>query len=574
MRKLGLALGLAVTALVAACGGGGGSSGDTQERYSITLRADKTSLPVNVGRVGVGISARAPYTTTLYVNAKEGNDPIQGGEEVFACNVAGGLNTGALYYLDGDDEHEDDDGNQIAYRNVVLDSNAGGNSFHFHAGDQAGTATITCAVTDPRDNRVYSASTNITVGGGAGTGKAASVYAIAQSSFLGSQVNVNRIPANVGINAVVMDDAVQPIPNPAAANVQIRILPSTASAGARLLLDSQSGNMVRATTRGGVALFSLSSGPSRGAILLELTADRHDNNVTNGIQDPIVQYASIPVVHGVSATPVEFEAVELDAANGTPFAQVLEASGGTPPYEWTHIGSLPSGLDLSPDGIISGTPRATPGTYAVRVGVTDRYDSYAEAPVTIVISGEPIAIETTTVSAMRNVPFSYALSATGGTGSYTWSAEGDLPTGLTLNSNGVITGTPTAAAGTYNVAIGVRDSAGGVVRSNITINIDLGLTISTTNLTVQTGTAFTCTLNALGGASPYAWAVVPPPSLPSGVTLVSDGRLTVAEAVVAAPYSFEVEVTDANNAKLRGSITLTVVPAADPAPSDPACTTP
>ena len=109
MRKLGLALGLSVAALVAACGGGGGSSGDTQERYSITLRADKTSLPVNVGHVGVGIGANAPYTTTLYVNAKEGNDPIQGGEEIFACNVAGGLSTGALYYLDGDDEHEDDD---------------------------------------------------------------------------------------------------------------------------------------------------------------------------------------------------------------------------------------------------------------------------------------------------------------------------------------------------------------------------------------------------------------------------------------------------------------------------------
>ena len=55
-------------------------------------------------------------------------------------------------YLD-----EDDDGNPTAYRSITLGSNAGGNSFHFHAGNQAGTATITCSVEDPRDKRQVSA---------------------------------------------------------------------------------------------------------------------------------------------------------------------------------------------------------------------------------------------------------------------------------------------------------------------------------------------------------------------------------------------------------------------------------
>ena len=189
MRKLGLALGLSVAALVAACGGGGGSSGDTQERYSITLRADKTALPINISHYPVGQGVEAPFTTTLYVNGREGNDPIQGGEDIFQCNVAGGLSTGSLYYLDGDEDHEDDDGNPLAYRSITLGANAGGNSFHFHAGDQAGTATITCSVTDPRDNRVYSASVNLTVGGGSGSGKAASIQAIARYPALGVQGN-------------------------------------------------------------------------------------------------------------------------------------------------------------------------------------------------------------------------------------------------------------------------------------------------------------------------------------------------------------------------------------------------
>ncbi len=555
MRKLGFALGLSVAALVAACGGGGGSSGDTQERYSITLRADKTSLPVNVGRVGVGIGANAPYSTTLYVNAREGNDPIQGGDEIFACNMAGGLNTGALYYLDGDDEHEDDDGNPLAYRNITLDSNAGGNSFHFHAGDQAGTATITCSVTDPRDNRVYSASTSITVGGGSGTGRAASVYAIAQSGYLGSQSNVNHIPNNVGINAVVMDDAVQPIPNSTAANVQVRILPVTAAAtGARLLLGGQSGSMVQATTQGGAALFSLSSGPSRGVILLELTADRHDNNVTNGIQDPIVQLAAIPVVDGVSLLPLTFAGAELEMPNGTPFASALEAVDGTPPYQWAVVsGALPAGLTLSSDGVIRGTPLTTPGTYAVRVRVTDAFGDFEEAPVTIVISGEPIAIEQATVSANTGVSFSYALSASGGVGPYSWAAVGAMPPGLSLGSNGVIQGTPTLA-GTYSVAVRVTDSRGASILGNLTINVGVPLAISTTSVTATTGQPFSFALQAVGGVSPYTWTRL------DTAEVILNGVLTGVYSA-AGSYTIPVRVEDAAGTFITGNVTVTV---ADP----------
>ena len=473
MRKLIGILGLASATLLTACGGGGGSSGNTNERYSITLRADRTSLPLNVGHVGAGIGVNAPYTTTLYVHAKEGNDPIPGGEDIFACNVAGGLNTGALYYLDGDDEHEDDDGNPLAYRSITLGANAGGNSFHFHAGDQAGTATITCSVTDPRDSRVYSASVDITVGGGTGTARAASVYAIAQSNYLGSQYNINDIPANVGINAVVMDDAVQNIADPSAANVRVRILPNTAAAtGARLLLGGQSGQEVLATTHGGVALFSLSSGPTRGTILLELTADRHDNNVTNGIQDPIVQWAAIPVVDGVSLAPLAFTGAEATAENGVAFGQALEAVDGTPPYQWSVIsGALPAGLTLSTDGVIRGTPMAVPGTYAVRVRVTDAFGAYAEALVTVTITETALAFGGASVSTTVNVPFSYALSASGGVGAYTWAAAGSLPSGVTLSANGVINGT-LGTAGTYPVAVRVTDGRGTSVLGNITITVE------------------------------------------------------------------------------------------------------
>src|SRR6185312_642940 len=56
-------------------------------------------------------------------------------------------------------------------------------------------------------------------------------------------------------------------------------------------------------------------------------------------------------------------------------------------------------------------------------------------------------------------PFSFTATATGGTGTLTWSESGTLPPGLTFTSAGVLSGTPTTA-GTYPYTITVTDSLG------------------------------------------------------------------------------------------------------------------
>ena len=53
------------------------------------------------------------------------------------------------------------------------------------------------------------------------------------------------------------------------------------------------------------------------------------------------------------------------------------------------------------------------------------------------------------------------LQATGGTPPYIWSVQGgNLPTGLSLSSTGLLTGTPTAS-GTWTATIQVKDSSVG-----------------------------------------------------------------------------------------------------------------
>lgn len=480
MRKISSILAPVLAVMLTACGGGGGSPGETQEPYTITLRADKTQLPLNVAGIRAGTGVYAPYSTTLYVQASVGGRPIPGeGDETFGCNVAGGLDTGSLYYLDGKEEHEvevdDGNGGKIkvpgAYRSITLGANSGGNSFNFHAGDTAGTARITCTVSDPRDKQQKSASVDITVG--AATGRAASIQGIAAYPTLGTQGNTNNVRTSTAIEAYILDDANQPVPAPSKANLQVAIASGGASSGARLLAGSQSGSVLQVSTIGGVGLFALSSGTTEGSILLEMTADRFDNDVTNGVQTPITQLLSLSVTAGTApgATPTPLVVVGTPpgGANGLPYSYAFSATGGVAPYTWTTLGALPDGLSLSTSGILTGTPAVKlPGTFNVAVRVTDSRGTSTTAnfaiaitatpttgdpattPLSIVLSGCGSDVNTTCAIATANptapapVPsptyfYQYVLTLTGpGTGTSGAWALAQAPGWLDLTANGIL----------------------------------------------------------------------------------------------------------------------------------------
>lgn len=62
---------------------------------------------------------------------------------------------------------------------------------------------------------------------------------------------------------------------------------------------------------------------------------------------------------------------------------------------------------------------------------------------------------------------SLTLTASGGTSPYTWTATG-LPTGLSISSGGVISGTTSASAGTFSVVATVHDSASATASTSFT----------------------------------------------------------------------------------------------------------
>ena len=72
---------------------------------------------------------------------------------------------------------------------------------------------------------------------------------------------------------------------------------------------------------------------------------------------------------------------------GVPYSQNLAVSGGQPPYKWTNTsGTLPPGLKLATNGMISGTPTNS-GVFNFTVNVTDAATNSATQAVTLTVVG-------------------------------------------------------------------------------------------------------------------------------------------------------------------------------------------
>ncbi|MCC6390036.1 MAG: putative Ig domain-containing protein [Bryobacterales bacterium] len=274
---------------------------------------------------------------------------------------------------------------------------------------------------------------------------------------------------------------------------------------------------------------------------------------------------SITVTEGLQiTTPTAFP----NAAEGSTYTQTLAATGGKSPYTWTvSVGSLPDGLALAPtSGLITGTPTAA-GNYSFIIQVSDSQTQTVQKAFTLAVTGR-INITTAAVlpSAAVRQAYNQTLVATGGTPPYSWSlaAGGTPPLGLTLDKNGVLSGTPTSA-GAFNFTAQVTDSQNISATRTFTLSVLLNLSITTAQALppATAGTAYAQPLATAGGLPPYTWSVIDG-SLPAGVSLTSGGILSGAPAA-AGNFNFTVQVADNNKATASASFQLAVrLPATPP----------
>lgn len=164
---------------------------------------------------------------------------------------------------------------------------------------------------------------------------------------------------------------------------------------------------------------------------------------------------------------------------------------------------------------------------------------------------------------------SATLSASGGSGGYTWTTSG-LPNGVTVQGDLkaksiTVRGKPTTA-GTFIASATVTDSDGNTATYTVTITIapaNSGPTVTTVSLPSGTvGSAYSATLAATGGSAPYTWAQTSGGSLPDGLTLTQGTGVIAGTPTTAGtfgPYVFT--ITDAKNA-MAVSPSMTIVIAA------------
>ena len=162
-----------------------------------------------------------------------------------------------------------------------------------------------------------------------------------------------------------------------------------------------------------------------------------------------------PPCSTIAVNPVGLPAAVQDRI----FNHAFTASGGTVPHTFAVTsGSLPPGLSLNASGVLSGTP-TQPGNFSFSITATDANACSGTRAYTLGVGCKTFIVKPDSLPVAKpNAPYTQTLTSTGGAAPYRYTiGNGQLPTGLSLSTGGVLSGTPTQV-GSYEFAVTVQDS--------------------------------------------------------------------------------------------------------------------
>ncbi|WP_182667737.1 putative Ig domain-containing protein [Marilutibacter penaei] len=271
-------------------------------------------------------------------------------------------------------------------------------------------------------------------------------------------------------------------------------------------------------------------------------------------------------------------ASSFNAGYDTAFSQAFTATGGVGPYSYALSGALPAGMAFSGD-TLSGAPTA-PGSYPITVTATDTGSTGVGAPFTVavsytlVVAAPTITLDPATLAAgTAGQAYAATVSAAGGTAPYTFAVSaGRLPAGVSLATDGTLSGTPTEA-GSFSLTVTATDAHGQTGSQVHALEImapALALAPGASSFNSGYDTAFSQAFTASGGVGPYSYALGG--ALPAGMAFSGD---TLSGAPTApGSYPITVTATDTGStgvgAPFTVAVSYTLVVAAPTITLDPA----
>ena len=255
-------------------------------------------------------------------------------------------------------------------------------------------------------------------------------------------------------------------------------------------------------------------------------------DLCTGIGVPNVALLVPRLIGGAVQSPAVFTSAQPTNSTliGVPYSFTCTASGFPIPT-FSLSGQLPPGLTLSTGGLISGTP-AVPGTFAGTIRASNTGSTATQTfliTVQSVPATAPIFSNGPPALAAMGQPFNFTYTAFSNPPATFSLVGGSLPPGLTLASNGVISGTPNYPGdfwGTVMASNGLNPPA----TQSFTISVPYSsptppvITSLTNPSTASTGVPYNFTFTASGNPAPTFSLTSGP--LPPGLTLSSGGVLS------------------------------------------------
>ena len=265
---------------------------------------------------------------------------------------------------------------------------------------------------------------------------------------------------------------------------------------------------------------------------------------------------------------VTASATTVDATDAVTLAAAVANDKNAAGVTWTVSG----GGTLSNTTTSAATytaPAASNAALTVTVTATSVADGTTEGTATITVPAAPAITTGALAAGTVGSAYSATMAGGGGIGPYLWGiTSGTLPAGVSMNSAGVISGAPTAAAvGTTNLTFVLTDSGKATA---LTAAATLGLTIAAAPAIVITGTvpttanyhvAYTGSAAAGGGAGALSYSVTVG-ALPTGLSLNAATGAITGSPTATGTFGFTITAADAFGDSLSQAYSTVVTYAA------------